>query len=319
MTVKRRFLYLGTFFIALGAVVLVAQSDAVRTAIDEAVALWPILVIALGVGLLLRRTRFDLAGGMLAAATPGLLLGGLIVTAPRIPYTDCGPIEPSSFTTRVGTFEGPASVDLRLACGDLTVTAAPGTGWQLQAGSTGAPAPIVDASPDRLSVASATRLRGFGSFGDHDVWRVALPDANPVALAAEIDAGRGRFDLAGARLSSLRVVANAGDVQIDLAGASVADVSVRMNAAKVSLTLPTASDVAADLSVNAGSLRLCAASDTGVRIHQTGVLSSTAYAGLVRSGEVWESPGYASANHHADVTASVNVGSVDLNPVGGCQ
>jgi hypothetical protein len=49
------------------------------------------------------------------------------------------------------------------------------------------------------------------------------------------------------------------------------------------------------------------------------MLGSANYAGLVRNGDVWESPGYSMANHHADVTITANVGSVDINPAGGCQ
>jgi hypothetical protein len=83
MNVNRRWLYGGVFLIALGAVLLAGQGDAVDgDVIAQAARLWPVLVIALGVGLLLRRTRFGLAGGMIAAAVPGLVLGGMLVAAP---------------------------------------------------------------------------------------------------------------------------------------------------------------------------------------------------------------------------------------------
>ena len=77
MNVNRRWLYGGVFFIALGAVLLAGQGDAVDgDVIAQAARLWPILVIALGVGLLLHRTRFSVAGGMIAAAVPGSCSAG---------------------------------------------------------------------------------------------------------------------------------------------------------------------------------------------------------------------------------------------------
>jgi len=316
MTVNRGLLYWGVFLVAAGAVTLVAQGDAVSgDVIEQALRLWPVVLIALGIGLLLRRTRFGLAGGMLAAAMPGLLLGGLVVAAPRM-LPDCGGGGPASVATRQGTFDGAATVDLTLACGELSVTTGPGSGWQVQASETTA---AVDASADRLAVTSSSQRRSFGFARGGEVWRVSLPVANLLDLTAQVNAGSGRFDLAGAQLGNVRLVVNAGDARVDLSQATVGHLSMSVNAASASLRLPTAQDFGADVSVAAGSLKICAASDIGLRIHATTVLGSANYAGLVHNGDVWESPGYAIANHHADVTISVKVGSVDVNPMGGCQ
>lgn len=319
MNVNRRFLYWGVFLVTAGAVMLVGRSDAVDdSVVAQALSYWPILVIALGVGLLLRLTRFGVAGGMLAAAMPGLLLGGLVVATPRM-APECRDMQPASFATRQGTFDGAATVDLRLACGDVSVTAAPGSGWRLEAGNGRSAVAVVDASANRLSVASSDRERMFDFVRGADVWRLSLPTANTLDLTAEVNAGRGRFDLDGARLGNVQLTVNAGEATVDLAGATVARLSTRVNAAKVSLYLPATGDFGADLAVNAGALTICAPSALGLRIHQSVVLGATHYTGLVRSGDAWESPGYAVASHHADVTVAVNVGSVDINPIGGCK
>ena len=319
MTVNRRFLSWGVFLVAAGAVTLLAQGDAVSNdVVAQALRLWPVAIIALGVGLLLRRTRFGLAGGLLAAAMPGLLLGGLIVAVPRF-VPGCDGIGPTTFDTRQGTFAGAASVDLTLACGDLTVTTVPGTGWQLQSGNAGGATPAVDVSGNRLSVTSAGERRSFGFTPGGDAWRLALPAASTVDLTAEVSAGRGRFDLAGAQLGNVRLDVNAAEASVDLGAATIADLSMRVNAASASLRLPAGQDFSADLSVSAGALKICAPSELGLRIRSTSVLASTHFNGLIGSGDVWESPGYSMANHHADVTITVNVGSVDVNPLGGCQ
>ncbi len=319
MQVNRRFLNIGVFLVAAGAVMLVAQSGAIdREAVARALGLWPVVVIALGLGILLRRTRLGLAGGMLAAAMPGLLLGGLVVAAPQL-APGCGDAGPVSFATQQGTFGGAAAVDLTLACGDLAVTTAPGNGWLLQAGNASGAVPVVGASADRLSVASSGQRWQLGFIRGGDAWQLSLPTASTIDLAAEVNAGRGRFDLVGAQLGNVQLAVNAGEMRVDLTGATVARLSMRVNAASAWLRLPAAQDTSAELSVNAGSLAICAPGGVGLRVHQAGVLSSITDTGLVRIGDAWESPGYSMANHHADVTITANVGSVDVNPVGGCQ
>jgi hypothetical protein len=187
------------------------------------------------------------------------------------------------------------------------------------AGNARSAGPIVDASADRLSIRSADRTRPFDVARGADVWQISLPTATTLDLAAEVNAGHGRFDLAGARLGGVDLAVNAGEAEVDLAGATLARLSTRVNAAKVRLSLPATGDVGVDLVVNAGALKVCAPGDLGLRIHEQVVLGSTTYAGLVRVGDAWETPGYALANHRADVTISVNVGSVDVNPLGGCK
>jgi hypothetical protein len=151
-----------------------------------------------------------------------------------------------------------------------------------------------------------------------DTWRLTLPVASPLDLAAEINAGRGRLDLAGARLGDVRLVVNAGEANLDLEGATLGHLVARVNGGSAAVRLP-AQDFDADLVVNAGALEICAPQDLGLQIRHEGVLTATTYAGLVRSGDTWQSPDYATAIHHADVTISANVASVDVNPMGGCK
>jgi hypothetical protein len=322
MNVNRRWLYGGVFFIALGAVLLAGQGDAVDgDVIAQAARLWPILVIALGVGLLLRRTRFNVAGGVIAAAVPGLVLGGMLVAAP-VAVAEVGPacndVQPTSLASREGSFDGAASVDLRLRCGDVTVTTGSGSTWSLDAGNGSGTTAVVDATADRLSIASSFSARPFGFVRGSDVWRLTLPVANQLDLAATVEAGRGRFDLAGAELGTVELVANAGELNADLSAATLERLTAHVNGGAAWLRLP-ADVFTADLTVNAGALRICAPSDLGLRVRSDGTLTAMTYDGLVRNNSTWESPGYAMAIHHADVTISANVASVDVNPMGGCK
>jgi hypothetical protein len=92
-----------------------------------------------------------------------------------------------------------------------------------------------------------------------------------------------------------------------------------INAASALVRLPASDDFEATFDANAASLVICAPDGLGLRIHEDATLSSSTYNGLVRSGNAWQSPDYSSAAYHADVTVSANVGSVDVNPVGGCK
>jgi hypothetical protein len=307
------------FVAAAGAAMLLVRGETVgEEVVTQALQLWPILVIGLGVGLVLRGTRFRVAGGMLAAAIPGLLLGGLVMAAPHM-AVDCGVSTPATFTTQEGTFDGPATVDLSLACGDLSVTTAPGTRWEVTADRTSGPAPTVRASGDRLTVESSDRKYRFGTSWGADSVAVTLPVDGTFDLATEVNAGRGHFDLAGALLGDLRVDVNAGDVRLDLTDATLDRLTMNVNAAAIWVRLPAAGEFTADLDVNAADVDLCAPADLGLRIRQDVVLGATTWSGLVRNDVAWETPGYSTAIHHADVTVSVNVGSVHVNPEGGCK
>jgi hypothetical protein len=327
MTINRRLLHWGLFFVTTGAVVL-AITGGLVTADGGATAfrLWPVLVIALGVGVLLRRTRLSAAGGIVLAVVPGLVLGGLLGAASLVWLPDwdelrqaCVDARPAGLETRQGTFTGDASVDLELAVGDLTVEIEPGDGWRLQLADGPGRGPDVEADVDALSVESSSDQgwRWFDCGGDD--WRLALPVAHRLDLAAEIDAAKGTFDLAGATVGDLRLVVNAGEARVDLAGATVEDLSLRVNGGAISLSLPATGELAGDISVNAGAVRVCAPDGLGLRVRSESTLASITTPRLVRVGDAWETLDYATAINHADVTVAVNVGSVEINPEGGCK
>lgn len=320
MKINRRFLYTGVFFLAAGGVAVAARAVAATPDdIAAAFVLWPVAVIAIGIALLLRRTRFGLAGGMIAAALPGLLLGGAVLAAPALPGACISPDVGTGSATRQGTFTGGGSVNLRLACGDLTVTAAPGGGWLVQTSGDAGVTPVINAGDGLLSVTSTGRRAVGAPAWGGEAWHVTLPESGVVDLAAQVNAGRGTFDLAGARLGAVRLGLNAGEATVDLGAASVGSLSVHVNAGQATVMLPAGQDLTADLSVDAGAIRICVPDGVGLRLHEVGALAHFDHAGLVLSNGSWISTGDAAAVHHADVSVTANVGSVDINPEGGCK
>ncbi len=319
MRVNRRFLYWGVFLVAIGGVLVAADLRVVdSTTIADALRLWPLALVAIGAGLVLRRTRFSLAGGMLAAAIPGLLLGGGFALAPRI-SVDCGAGgAPSTFETREGTFDGPAQVSVATGCGSLVVNTALGSGWVFEAGNTKSRTPDIDASGRQLSIDAGGRDGWHWFERGRDTWRLTLPTSAIDDLSVVVNAGEGRIALPGAQIGHLDLTTNAAQTTVDLSGASLSSLSGTVNAGMLSVRLPDA-DVAASMEINAGALEVCVPSGLGLRVHHTGALSGVQVNGLQHSGSDWQSPDYASAAHHADLNIDVNLGGVEINPTGGCK
>lgn len=316
--IHRTALFVGVSLAAAGAVMLVGLGDATAgEAISQAIRFWPLAIVALGLGLLARRTRFAVVGTLVAATLAGLVAGGAVVAAPKLDGL-CTDRDAAAAPIRTGTFVGPAAVDLSLACGDLTVTTIDGSAWELRSLDLGRRSAVVTESGGSVSMRSdVDHWRGFGSRSDD--WRVVLPRSVTIDLAAQVDAGRARFDLSGARLASITLEVNAGDGRLDLGTATVAELDVEVNAGSVTVLLPSGSDVRGRLDVAAGSIEICAPADLGLRVRGDAALGDTTFNGLLRVGDAWETPNLSTVTTVTELDVSAQAGSVVVNPAGGCK
>jgi len=312
--VDRRFLGWGVFFVLAGAVPLAVRAGYVdQDAVGQLWRLWPLILVGIGVGILLGRTALAWLGGLIVAATFGLLVGTAL--AGGADSAGCGfdsGVSAEPGTTVAGKLAEGATVELRFSCGPLDVTAAPGTAFSLT--HRGTPAPQIEQAPERLVVKGPE-----GAFFPRGVdWDVVLPTGRTVALSVEANAGSFTLALGGAQLSNLEGAFNAGSVSIDLAGARLGGLDVAINAGSGTLILPNTS-FSGRIDLNAGSLDLCVPADAGLRIQTSGALSSTDFggSGLVLSGSTWESPGFATAARRIELTINANAASVNLRR-GGC-
>ena len=127
--IHRKALFVGVSLAAAGTVMLIGLGDtAAGDAITQALRLWPLAIVALGVGLLVRRTRFAVAGTLVAASLAGLVVGGAVVAAPNADSV-CEDSDAAWQSTRAGTFVSPSTVSLSLACAELQVTTVDGSAW----------------------------------------------------------------------------------------------------------------------------------------------------------------------------------------------
>jgi len=319
MRVHRRLLYAGVFLTAVGGVIVAADLGAVDTpTLTDALRLWPLAILATGLGLVIRHTRVGLPAGILATAVPGLVLGGALAVAPRF-AGDCGAHEASpSRATQTGSFDTAASVTVRSGCGAITVGTATGNSWRLDAASTAARQPRVEASPTSLAI-DATTGEGWNPFDGRDDWNLTLPTSRLDTLNLAVIASRAQIGLDGARIGSLALTSNASAMTVDASAASIDHLSAVVNVGAMSIRLPADHDLSGSIRVGGGGVEVCAAPGMGLRVSSRGFAEGVTVAGLHQSGGNWESPDYDTAPHRADLTITANFGGVEINPIGGCS
>ncbi|HEX9550878.1 MAG TPA: hypothetical protein VF971_07270 [Candidatus Limnocylindrales bacterium] len=317
MTVNRRFLYWGVLFVAFGGVIVAADADLVsESTILNALAFWPLILIAVGVAILVRRSRYSLGAWLIAAALPGLAVGGALAAAPRFAI-DCLDADRPILTTEAGELTTPATVAIGAACGSLRIDTAEGHAWQLVAGDDRATA-TVDAVGSRLSIDAGNNGGWAAELGRSPTWLLTLPTSAMTNLELNLNAGESTVDLDGAVIGALRLDTNAGSTTIDATGATLEVVDASVDLGSMSIALPSG-DLTGSLDVNLGELKVCVPRDVGLRVTQGDDLGDVRYNGLEQHRGAWQSPDYEQAAYHADLLVNVSLGSLEFNPIGGCK
>ena len=327
MHIRRGYLGWGVFLILTGSVPLAVRSGYLT---DEQSGrlwtLWPLILIGIGVGLILSRTRFDFIGDLIVAATLGVMAGGLLSSGVGDLTTGaCGQGGGTvAFPASEGTFApAGAKVDLQLDCGDVTVGVGAGASWQVEGQDANGVGPRIDTTEQALRVRPADENgMPFWALGQRDTWQVTLPDAVPVDLSLQLNAGQARLALAGARLDDFNLQLNAGSATVDLTSVEkLGGFDVGLNAGSLGLTLPNVS-MSGSIAANAGAVRLCAPAGVALRL-RTGesIVASYDYEGhgLIHDGSTWSTPGFDTAPVKIDLETTANAGSFTLDPEAGCD
>lgn len=328
MRVNRDLLGWGVFFIVLGAVPLAVRGGVVDAAVvRRAWELWPLILVGIGLGLILARTKAALLGGLVVAVTFGLMGGALIATGfnPGAGITSCGfgaGDEGTPFAEQRGAFTRDATIRLDMSCGSLDVAAADGDGWTLAGLSDDGRPPEIRRDDGQLVVTSPER-RGVAIVNAASSWRVTLPRSGTVRLVLAVNAGSATVGLPGMTVPAAEVDVNAGDARVDLSGArDVRQLDASANAGSLVLLLPVPGDtLRGQVSVNAGSASICVPDGVALRFRTDESLGSVNFGdrGLTRNGDTWSTPGYDGATARIDLSMSVNLGSITLDPEDGCD
>jgi hypothetical protein len=326
MHVNRGLLGWGLFLVTLGAVPLAVRAGYLDAAtVARAWELWPLVLVGIGLGLVLQRTRAALVGGLVVALTFGTMGGSLLAVGWSGGFAGCrvgaGSGNGIAFTTRSGTLGGNASVDLALSCGELTVTPGTGSAWMVAGSDDRGGGPQVQDAADRLRVETGQRPGiGIGAAGDR--WQVTLPADPRLDLSISLNAGSARLDLSGMHVPDAGFSVTAGDLRVNLArAAEVGSLEASANAGSLKVSLPAAS-MTGSLSANVGSVDVCVPAGVGLRFTGSDEpLGSNNFGsrGLVKQGGTWTTPGFDAATARIQLAASANLGSINLNPENGCD
>ncbi len=325
MHINRGLLGWGVFFIVAGSVPLLVQAGAVDPEVVRRVwQLWPLILIGIGLGLILARTRAAIVGGLIVSITFGLLVGGWFAVgfSPGAGFSACGLGGGNHggvpFVTQSGSLDGEANVDLDMSCGDAVVSSAAGNGWTVAGTSDGGVPPTISAGRD-LKVESPRRT-GI-DFARGSTWQVTLPAGVAVHLGLSANAGSVDANLGTMQVPDLDASVNAGSATIDMGQVTgLTSVDISANAGSLSLTLPSpTSPIEGSLSANAGSIQLCVPEGVGLQIQASTSLGSNNFGdrGLAKVDDTWVRSGTGSGQINLDVSA--NLGSVTLNPEDGCD
>lgn len=322
----RRLLGWGLFFILVGAIPLATRAGLIDSAVvGRWPSLWPLLLVAWGVGLLLQRTPLEWIGGALSVTVFGVMGGGALASGfgGVGGMGGCGGDQAGEeFATQRGTFAAAGQLDVELNCGTLVVVTADGAEWSVAGVDDDGETPNVVTEGASVSIESDRGGSVFGDGNGEATWNVVVPQAPELRLDLTLNAGEGRFELGSANLASVSLTLNAGSAHLDLATtARLGDVNATVNAGSATVALPAGSR-SANLSLNAGNLGVCLPADAPLRVTWSGALGANDLddAGLVKVDDnTWTSPGFDAGQPHLELQVSANAGSFGLDLGGTCD
>ncbi len=255
------------------------------------------LIIIAGVQLVLGRRAPLVAGAIVAA-----LLAGAIALAALI-----GPTHAGMCTLYVNEPLGivPVShmdVEVDFGAGSLRLNALPEDSRLLAESTQVMPGKDPIAAVERTGGTATLRYApGEGGlldlpfgWGENDAnWDIAL--ARGIPMAMDLDIG-------------------AADADVDLSALSIESLSVIVGAADVSITLPAYGRLSASVSGGAADITLIIPVGVAARIRASSGLSSVSVDAerFPKSGDVWESADYATAQDRVDLSISVGAASVNV-------
>jgi hypothetical protein len=319
MNYHRGLLFWGLALITGGAVALAAQQGYIdRDLLAGAWRLWPLILVAIGVSIIVSRTPFAIVGTVIAALVVGSAGGALIAVGPGV--AACGGPEPTNLSTEKGQFGDLAQVSLDFNCGSLVVSTTDGDQWSVASGRHGGDPARITADRDRLHVESSRNDQWWTGGRQH--WIVGLPTSTSYQLEIMPNAADAMIDLGGGRFTSVSLSPNAGSVLLDLTDAQVDDLDLSLNAGSADVIIGAGMSMDAVMNVNAGSIEVCTADGVALKVTTDANITfshNLDESNLQHVGDTWSTAGYADATDRVQIDLEGNAASFTLNPEGGCS
>ncbi len=316
MRVRRGLVFWGLLLLPLGGIPLLARAGVLPSeVISDAWRLWPLVLVAFGLLLLVGRTRASLAATVIVALVIGSIAGAAFAAGP--PWigsvANCGFVQsgPTLQTERSGVIAAAPTIRLDFRCGSLDLRPAANATWQF-AGTSRGGGPVVTASDRRLDITAPNDTR-------HQAWTIQLPPGAVDRLDLSANAGSSSLALDGIDVGELEASVNAGDLRIAIGSGGIGQIDATINAGALRLIVGPAG-LRGSVAVNAGAVDLCVPDDANLRLTVTDQLTfghNLAERGLTRpGGETWIREGSGPA---VILRVDGNAAALTLNPEGGCR
>ena len=187
--------------------------------------LWPLILIGIGVGLVLSRTRFDFVGGLIVAATFGIMVGGLLSAGVSgFGGASCGSTDRDDGVPGPATARSASTGDVEVAARLRRPDGRDRPGLRLASRRQRHRRHRTDGRGRRDVARHPLEPRWRPSwlgFGDRDTWRLTLPtdaEARPRRPAQRRQ--RRRSTSRARRSASVGLEMNAGSATLDLGSAA---------------------------------------------------------------------------------------------------
>lgn len=278
--------------IAIGVVLLLNNLGWTAITVWDLLQLWPVLLIAAGLDLLIgRRSAW---GSVLVLIVLLLLMGGglwlLSSAGPAL-----GPAVEEVAVPLQGAAE--ADVEIGFGVGELRIDSGAGSGQLLEGTVALHRGERLDRSARLQDGTLSAALRSQGqwvtplfTWGGQPEWRLSLTREVPLRLFVE---------------------GGVGDVSVDLDRVLLSGLTVQMGVGRAAVTLPTDGGFEGRLDNGIGLLLVRVPPGLGVRIQSsTGLGTISVPSGYDRDGDAYESPGYRTAQERVDLWLENGIGLI---------
>jgi hypothetical protein len=284
-----------TILIGIGVILLLNNLGILSWGVWEVVSLWPVLLVAAGLELLIGRR--SMLGAFTAAIVVAALLAGAIWFVGISP-TDGG--------------RTPQAIEISEPLDDIEaarVTLAPAVG-QIN----------VDALDDSGNFVEGTiryrrNERITQDFADGTTARLVVKTQGSYNVVTAGPGLRHAWNLSfnPAIELDLDTDMGIGDANLDLSGLAIDDVKVDFGIGEATIELPATGEFDVDVDGGIGSIIIKVPEGMELRVRtDTGIVGRDIPSSYSRSDDVYTSPGYGDAKNRANVTLGLGIGSVAI-------
>lgn len=267
--------------------------------------LWPLLLVAVGVNLVLSRQRAWLGSVAALAVVTGSLVAAWVLAVANPASSTSLTINSESISVKSDGAES-ARLDLTVAAGDLTLTSGAQSGVLLSGGSRGSIAEVTD---QRVSVRTSDGRRTVDVRLNTDLNFVFPPRRTG-------SSGRWILRHAEGIPTDIRIETGASGLDLDLRELNVQSLNVDGGAADIDVVLPAnAGRTTAEFNIGAADLDITVPAGVAARIDFEGGISSLNIdeSRFPKKGDRYVSPDFESAANRVTIKIEAGVSDITIS------